>query len=444
MASSASDNDIATQLEAIVPPVFSQVPFFLVSQHDRKTTNVLSNSPNPDSVKSRNREFEFYFVEPVFVHNVKIFLSGIYDGADFEWKWVGFDSREFSGVSSSTDNVVTIPARGLASGFSFKPPKTILSSPDILKVEIHGFDVRQAGEFVSFASQIDDIKNQALREIEEKTATLDKKNALVTALQATRGSIQQDINSLKSSVSREQNKNKKLEEERGNLNQQISDLKQSYSQTHSDLISAKSELEKSSIIRSQLAKNINDKKQKLMELNAEIDLFPSELSSFSRQGSKDSRAFLYLSVIPLVPIICIFLALMVGAAELTTVIDYTNSLNLSALIASRAPYVLVACSIVTACYYITRMLILEAVRISRQRLALTKISIIAKDVSTSIEHALSLTDAEIYDARLRLKMDMMRDHLKEYVTKDFQPSLPRSITPSSWVSSTPVTSDGAE
>ncbi|MFX0542993.1 hypothetical protein ACEWPM_014845 [Roseovarius sp. S4756] len=36
-----------------------------------------------------------------------------------------------------------------------------------------------------------------------------------------------------------------------------------------------------------------------------------------------------------------------------------------------------------------------------------------------------LPDEEIYALRTRLKMDMLRDHMKEYLSKDFVASLPR-------------------
>ena len=66
----------------------------------------------------------------------------------------------------------------------------------------------------------------------------------------------------------------------------------------------------------------------------------------------------------------------------------------------------------------------------RQRLNLTKVSIIAKDVSNSIELDLGLSEEEKYHKRLALKMDLLRDHLKTYISSEFSPSMPSTITSS--------------
>lgn len=133
---------------------------------------------------------------------------------------------------------------------------------------------------------------------------------------------------------------------------------------------------------------------------------------------------------PSILIFLMFWLLIKGSADLTTKITGSESINIAALAVSRAPYVAVACAIITASYYVAKMLILEMVRISRQRLALTKISIIAKDMSNSIDGDLGLSDDERYVRRLTLKMDLMRNHLQEYISADFIPTLPDNIIPS--------------
>ena len=183
-------------------------------------------------------------------------------------------------------------------------------------------------------------------------------------------------------------------------------------------------------MRANLSKNITQKRSTLSELESNIHLFPSELADFSVQGARDSRTFLYLSAIPIALIALMFGVLMFGAADLTTKITESQNVNLAALAVSRAPYMIIACTIITASYYVAKMLILEMVRISRQRLSLTKISILAKDVSSSIDGDLEISEEEKYARRLTLKMDMMKDHLKEYLSSDFQPSLPSNIAPS--------------
>lgn len=56
----------------------------------------------------------------------------------------------------------------------------------------------------------------------------------------------------------------------------------------------------------------------------------------------------------------------------------------------------------------------------QQRLNLTKISIIAKDVSDASEDDLSLDDAARYEHRTHLKMNLLREHLKGYLAEDYE------------------------
>jgi len=67
------------------------------------------------------------------------------------------------------------------------------------------------------------------------------------------------------------------------------------------------------------------------------------------------------------------------------------------------------------------------VKINHQRLSLTKISIIAKDVAHASEAGLDLSDEDLFKLRSDLKMQLLRDHMKEYISKDFKIQLPNQI-----------------
>ncbi|MDD1452415.1 hypothetical protein NHF48_018210 [Sphingomonas sp. H160509] len=122
-----------------------------------------------------------------------------------------------------------------------------------------------------------------------------------------------------------------------------------------------------------------------------------------------------------------FILLIKGAADLSFIISSDKDINIEALMISRVPYVTIAVAVITASYKVARVFISEIMKINNQRLSLTKISIIAKDVSFSSEHGLSLTDEESYQLRTNLKMQMLRDHLKDYLSKDFTIELPKRL-----------------
>jgi hypothetical protein len=356
--------------------------------------------------------------------------NGVFEGTTFDYYWIGADGLKHEGNQKTKGNEVEIEITGIASLVAFKPPKAYIIKPHIERVTIYGFELEKAGEFVQYAEQIESLRDKATKAIVNEQGKLEKFRHEVNALQAQRGTIQQDISTLKSSLARESTKVKRLESQRAELIAQTGEMERSLSSERSLLDGVKTELARTTKIRSELASRIVSKKHGLSELEANLDLFPSELSGFSKQGAHDFRSFLLLSLVPIALIVSMFAILIRGAADLTTRITGLENVNLGALAISRAPYVIISCTIITASYYLAKMLLLEMVRISRQRLALTKISIVAKDVSSSIDSDLNLSDDDRYNKRLLLKMDMMRDHLKEYVSSDFRPSLPANIAPS--------------
>lgn len=431
MASTPQSNDSEiAQISALPTPVIEDVPFNLIAAHERKTTRLLKNAHDHQAIKSRNSYFPFSFEVPIFLYSIRITVQDFVEGSKFEYTWEGIDGRRHEGDAVSKSDEVYITIRGIAKSIAFKPPRAYFTSPHIKSVNIYGFEITQAGDFLQFSDEVDQLKELAIQKINSERVILDEERAKVNALQAQRGSLSQDIAALKSTVSREQGKLKRVETQRDEAAIKNSDIVRAISDESNRLESIKEEIVRTSSIRSQLAQKIIIKTTDLRDLQSNIHLFPSELSDFSRQGAKDFRSFFWLSLLPCLLIATMFTLLVMGSADLTTKITGAKYVNLPALAISRAPYVAVACAIITASYYIAKMLVLEMVRISRQRLALTKISILAKDISTSIDSNLDMSEDERYTRRLTLKMDMMKNHLQEYLSSDFTPTLPRDIIPS--------------
>ncbi|PWG17132.1 hypothetical protein DFK10_08830 [Salibaculum griseiflavum] len=70
-------------------------------------------------------------------------------------------------------------------------------------------------------------------------------------------------------------------------------------------------------------------------------------------------------------------------------------------------------------FKMAQSLITEIIRIDNQNRALAKVSIVATDVHNASSDGLDLSDEEIYHLRTGLKMDMLRDHLKTYLSESF-------------------------
>ncbi|MDP1667945.1 hypothetical protein, partial [Phaeovulum sp.] len=73
-----------------------------------------------------------------------------------------------------------------------------------------------------------------------------------------------------------------------------------------------------------------------------------------------------------------------------------------------------------ACAYVVGRLVFEVIRINRQRLDFAKLSIIAKDVSAASAHSTGLSASEVFDAETKLKMELLREHMKNYTGSEFE------------------------
>lgn len=407
------------------PNALPELSFDLVLRPERKVTRLLQNSGSTEPLSGKHKRFEYDFSESIFAINVVIDTAG-YAGNAFVVGWRCSDGTEKIGNVVREGNQFVCEILDHVTSVFFTPPKAFFSDPTLNHVQLHGFKTCDIRAYLDYALNVEKIAQDALSEIDIALAGANAKIAQVEALQALRGSLSQDIAKFKTQSTSEQGKLKRITTEYNELIAKKGEIDRSISDEYSRLINIKSEISKYSATRTELAKRIIIKRENLSQLEANINLFPSEISGFSEQGSRDTWLYSKLAALPIICIAFVLGLLVFGSAKLTTEIVYDKNLNIAAMLASRTPYVMVCLGVISTCYYLSRMFVLEIIRVNRQKLNLTKISIIAKDISYSIDHDLNFSDQEKYNYRLQLKMSLMTDHLKDYLTKDFTPTLPRN------------------
>ena len=148
-------------------------------------------------------------------------------------------------------------------------------------------------------------------------------------------------------------------------------------------------------------------------------MFPTEISGFVSQGAANIRWYMFLAGLPIMIIGLVASDLFSKASELSHIENLPGNISVWEVLIARFPYVVVCGAILASSYKIARIFIGEIIRINEQRLNLTKISIIAKDVSGASEDGLSMDDAARYEHRTHLKMDLLRSHLKGYLADDY-------------------------
>lgn len=405
------------------------LPFTLYQYPGRKTTNLLTVSPNQKAMGGTKKWFEFEFKERVAIDYVVIKGDGYSDFHEIELEVVDIDGIPHKIENKFKDGQAFFQVSKIVWSVKFRPSSLFFSNPQITSVSVYGYELSGLPNIVKALDRIETIKESAIREIEAKKNALDERAAQVLVIENDRSNIREQITQLKGTVSRENGKLSRIRNDFAEQNAKLAGVNQAIDASQIKKSHLDGELENLQRKLVDASASVLENESKLKLLKENLSLFPSELSDFVRQGQHSIRTYLICLCFPASVMGYMLYTLIWGGVDLSTVITEDINVNIAAIIVSRAPYVLVATAIITACFYICRMFILEIVRVNRQRLNLTKISIIAKDISNSAETGLAMSDQEKFDRRLSLKMLLMREHLKDYISRDFEPNFPISLAP---------------
>lgn len=405
----------------------TQLPFELLDKQTGKTIKLFANSGSVSAIPGRSRWFDFSFKQPVMISKVSIKVDGYSDNKEFEIKWEDENGTVHVEGAKPASNTIVVFVNDLCRSISFKPPSMSARKTNILSVMVEGIERANINKTLEIITNIDSYRRDIRAETDKMLASAEARIRVVSEAEGKMSEIGKDLEKAKGEHSRLK---KSLEE----FNRVKITLIANNAASESSLGELVSRTEKERQAETALISNIGELEKKqvvktteLAALRADINLFPSEISGFVNQGDKNIKQYLVLVVIPMVILIILMIQLFTGAVNLTTIYSEGKNVNLQLLVVSRLPYVTVAIAIITVSYRLARASIIEIFKINRQRLNLTKISIIAKDVSAASGHDLGLTDDKIYRLRTELKMQLLREHLKEYISTDTEIRLPTRI-----------------
>ena len=414
-------------LEGEDTPLPSDLPFELLLRPNNKTTKLVANSGHNAQVKSQHRWFEFEFSEFVFLNRIEISAVGFSNYDDFEIRYRTVDGTETTLKKSVGTNVVSQTVNAAIAAISFRPPTAWFSDKFIASVRLVGIAQADVESFLSTIERIDSYRQTATSNMEDAVENAQAENDRYVQIQAQLASINNDIVKSKAEVSAKKSEITKLNEKINMLRNDYTNNQNSLTNSSESLNRINSEIENKTVVRNSLNSEITEKKSELKSLKDDINMFPSEISGFVGQGTSTMWVYVGLSAIPITIILVMFVLLVKGAADLTTIFIEKPDSSVYAIFLTRMPYVAIAGMVIAASYKICRVLLAEVIRINQQKLNLTKISIIAKDVSFASESEIDLNDEQKYHLRTKLKMELLRDHLKDYLSKDFTLPLPSSI-----------------
>jgi len=416
---SKGDGELKNLRAHEVPEVLD-LPFSLLSKRDNKTTKLVANSGESSPIKGKNRWFDYEFSEPVFLCEIIVEIQDYESWNKFEFKWLLAGGGEASvELLRQEDDTYHAKIYQLVSSVSFKPPKKWLSDPKIDRVCLIGFTRDEVEDFTKATSRLDSYKSNIIRESEKALEAARIANAKIESLEEDESALDLLISEKKKNEDEINSNIGRLTEERKALVEDIVIRKNNIKELESQSSLIDERIAERQSERNSLAKEISEKGQELASLEADINMFPTELSGFTAQGAHNTLTYWKLAFVPLALLIIVTSLLIFNAANLTTVLDENDNARIWSILITRIPYVLISAAIIAVSFRLAKICISEIIKINQQRLNLSKINIIATDVSNSSEEGLEgLSDEEIYQLRTKLKMHLLRDHLKEYLSKE--------------------------
>lgn len=414
--------DDAEKINATDVPARSQLPFDLLNGKSKKTTKLLANSGSSEPMSGSNRWHEFEFTEPVFLNEIIVDEENYSTYNEFEFRWTLAQGGEFTQeLAKRSDGNYRAPINQLVRQVSFKPPKKWMTQTEITRVQLVGFQIEELEDFIRLVARLDRYKANVLLEVNKAIENAEEANQQVTQAELDRDALNTEISEA-NQKSAELNANiGRLTEQRSGLLEDISKREEAISALDERRSQIQEIIAERTTEREGLAKDVAEIKQDLRALEDGVNMFPTEIGAFVSQGGQNIRTYWKLAAVPIALMVIVTGLLVFNAANLTTVFDEVDGAKIWSILITRIPYVIIATAIITASYKLAHVFVAEIMRINQQRLNLSKISIVATDASnTSQEGLTDLSDRELYELRTDLKMQLLRDHLKEYLSSDFR------------------------
>jgi len=393
----------------------------IANKSSRQTT--LIGSDGAVEFKTNTRWYEFKLKEPTYCDSIVIRSNNEnIKGTDVEWT-DPYGQVRSTKISNKDSGNIRINIKTVISCFRLKPEKRYINKIVLNELKIVGYLEDDFEKVSAQALEIDNAKT-ALTNREEK---LDKRTAELAELEE-RANEQvklknEELSNLYESVTAATTElkelNESIEESKSTLSEKIektesltrelNSLKNTYNQTKLELDDTNTKL---SEVRETLRKKERD-----------ADLIAYEVEDYIKQGNSDKQTYILLSFLPWILIAYICVNLFNGAINIANSASY----NIVSIVISRLPYTFIALFIVYVAFRVSEIFISKIIEINNQKLRLSEIGIIAKDVSYAVAEGLDIEDDELFELRTRLKMDLLRHHLKKLDPETFEYNINSSL-----------------
>ena len=429
-------SEATNELSEITLTNRTRFPVRYFAKRSPATRKLIERSDGTIEMRADNRWYSAYFEEPQLVSIIRVYHKNFSGNPNFNFAFqrhsdgapirVNKDS-----ISHKKDDkerhYVEVRIFQFVNDISFEPPRRWVKGRAVTGIDVFGYDKENFENTVKNAFSIFSLKSETVAKFDDLVAAANTTIAKAASLKEDIESLELKKTELVDSLALQREELQSLNQSSSKVESDITVRSEVFNELANKINSSKTEV---SAVTKEFELLIHKKTQAINELKGlqdQLDLFPAELSEFNQQGRDKSTRYMWLSAAPVGVIIAITLSLLFGAADLTTKYQEIPDIDLITLVASRLPFALIAIFILHISFQLTKILIREVFRINRQQLALSKLSIVAQEVTKSSREGLDLNDREVFDLKTKLKMTLLRSHLKTYLDDEFDFEVDSSI-----------------
>lgn len=439
------------QIDEIEREIEEQIQTFDISIL-QKATGKYHRLISPDKpefkYEFKNRDYNFKFDESIFVQGIRFHIPEDVDLKDLEINYKTIYGKNIRIVFSKGKNRFII--NEIIDEFILKIPKRIFNKIKVNSLEIKGFKLDDINHLFDSLKKLKEYKNDLtnrenelndkIKKHEETIASQnkvmeEKEIGLENKVQELNNSISEKNETLENLEIRTKEFNEqiipKLEATEEKLRNEVDTLttkKESIIEQQTELSNNVKQLTSTS---DQLNSKISEQKNELQKLIEDTNIFATEMAEYINQGNKDIKLYTKLSFLPWLIIAVVTCFIFWGAADLTTVYNKVivskDEIDISAIFWTRVPFVIIVVSIIFVCYEISKVFIKNIIHIHKQKRIFTKIGILAKDVADQSILELNLDEQDKFELRTKLKMDLLKSHLKNDIGEDYEYRIKTSL-----------------
>ena len=139
-------------------------------------------------------------------------------------------------------------------------------------------------------------------------------------------------------------------------------------------------------------------------------MFRDDVQGFVKQSVSQARWY-SAALFAALGIAMLVAGLAYGAYDVMVVMDEKPTISIEHLVVSRLAFAFIMSAAMGGLFWVVKFFARQIVDLHAERRSLHKLSVVARDVTDGASHGLDLTPAEKLQARMILRMSLIREHL---------------------------------